>query len=241
MTGNPLSHGELGFVLATSWCAIGFAAYYFLSHSSTFMGRIGILVKGFDGPGNRVVLQRLLGVLFLGIVSAIIILIIPGVTLKDYGLGFSFSAPPPWWTYLLVPVILGIGSFSARTPQNLAMYPQIRIKEWTPRTLFISAITWIAFLIGYEFLFRGFLLHASLDLMHAIPAFALNVALYALAHLYKGPGETYGSIPVGIVLCYLTLVTGNIWSAVILHSIMALSNEWLSIQAHPDMKITLSR
>ena len=241
MTGNPLSHGELGFALATSWCAIGFAAYYFLSHSNSFVGRIGILVKGFDGQGNKVIVQRLMGILFLGIVSAIIILIIPGVTLKDYGLGFSFSAPPPWWTYLLVPLILGIGIFSARTPRNLAMYPQIRLKQWSLRSLFISAISWIAFLIGYEFLFRGFLLHASLDLMHIIPAFALNGALYALAHFYKGPGETYGSIPLGIVLCYLTLVTGNIWSAVILHSIMALSNEWLSIRMNPEMKISLSR
>jgi len=241
MTGNPLSHGELGFALATSWCAIGFAAYYFLSHSSTFVGRIGILVKGFDGPGNKVLIQRLTGVLFLGIVSAIVILIIPSVTLKDYGLGFSFSAPPPWWTYLLVPAIFGIGMFSTRSPQNLALYPQIRLKLWTPRSLFISAISWIAFLIGYEFLFRGFLLHASLDLMHAIPAFVLNGALYALAHFYKGPGEIFGSIPLGIVLCYLTLVTGNIWSAVILHSITALSNEWLSIRMHPEMTISLSR
>jgi len=241
MTGNPLSHGELAFVLAISWCAIGFGTYYFLSLSNTFVGRIGILVKGFDGPGNQVVLQRLLGILFLGIISAIIILILPGAALKDYGLGFSFIAPPPWWSYLLVPLILGIGSFSARTPRNLVMYPQIRLKQWTPWLLFISAVSWIAFLIGYEFLFRGFLLHASLDLMQTIPAFALNSALYALAHFYKGPGETYGSIPVGIILCYLTLITGNIWSAVLLHSIMALSNEWLSIRAHPDMNLIRSR
>ena len=36
-------------------------------------------------------------------------------------------------------------------------------------------------------------------------AIALNCSLYAFAHLYKGPGEAFGSIPVGIFLCYLTL------------------------------------
>ena len=241
MTGNPLSHGELEFALAISWCAIGFAAYYFLSHGNIFAGRIGGLVKGFDSQGNGVVLQRLLGLLFLGIASGIIILLLPGAGLKDYGLSFSFNIPPPWWAYLLVPLILGIGYFSSRSSGNLAMYPQIRLRTWTPRLIFISAISWMAFLIGYEFLFRGFLLHASLGLMNTIPAFALNGALYALAHIYKGPGETYGSIPVGIILCYLTLVTGNIWSAVILHSFMALSNEWLSMRAHPEMKIDRSR
>lgn len=240
MTGNPLSYGELEFALAISWCAIGFAAYYFLSHGNTFAGRIDGLVKGFDNQGNKVVFQRLLGVLFLGMASGTIILLLPGSSLKDFGLGFVFNIPPPWWAYLLVPLILGMGFLTSGSPGNLAMYPQIRLKNWTPRLLFISAISWVAFLIAYEFLFRGFLLHASLELMQTIPAFALNGALYALAHTYKGPGETYGSIPVGIILCYLTLVTGNIWSAVILHSIMALSNEWFSIKAHPDMKLVRS-
>jgi membrane protease YdiL (CAAX protease family) len=240
MTGHPLAFGELGFVLAVSWCTLGFASYYFLSHNKIFVSKIGILLKEFDSQGNQVILQRMLGLFFLGIVSALLIFILPGMTLKDYGLSFSFSVLPPWWSYLLIPLILGLGNISARKPGNLARYPQIRQKKWTPRLLLISAITWILFLIGYEFLFRGFLLQASLDLMNPLPAFALNGALYALAHAYKGPGETYGSIPVGIVLCYLSLVTGNIWSAVILHSIMALSNEWLSIQAHPDMKISIS-
>ena len=94
MTGNPLSHGELEFALAISWSAIGFAAYYFLSHGNLFAGRIGILVKGFESQGNKILLQRLLGILFLGVFSAIIILLLPGATLKAYGLGFSFNVFP---------------------------------------------------------------------------------------------------------------------------------------------------
>ena len=240
MTGHPEDYGELGFALAVLWCAVGFTTYYFLSHSTVFGGRIGSIAKNIDKQGKQVILQRLLGVLFLGIFSAIIIMILPGLSLKDCGLGFSFNSLPPWWAYLLVPLILGIGFFSSRNPRNLAMYPQIRMREWTSGILVFSALSWIVFLIGYEFLFRGFLLHASLNIMPPIPAFALNLSLYALAHVYKGPGETYGAIPVGFILCYLTLVTGNIWSAVILHSVMALSNEWFSIKAHPEMKIIRS-
>jgi len=240
MTGHPEVYGELGFALAVLWCAIGFTAYYFLSHNTAFTGSFGRIAKNLDKQGNQVLLQRLLGFLFLGIFSAIIILILPGLSLKGCGLGFSFNRLPPWWAYLLVPLILGIGIFSSRNPGNLATYPQIRMREWNSGILLLSALSWIVFLIGYEFLFRGFLLRASLNIMPPIPAFALNLSLYALAHVYKGPGETYGAIPVGFILCYLTLVTGNIWSAVILHSIMALSNEWFSIKAHPEMKIISS-
>jgi len=241
MTGHPLDYGELGFALALAWSAIGFATYYFLSHSKS-MGRIfGILAKGIDRQGNQVLLQRLLGLVLLCIFSAVIIVFIPGLVLKNCGLGFSFDMPPPWWSYLLLPVILGIVSLSARNPGNLAMYPQIRMREWTPKLLLFSALSWILFLVGYEFLFRGFLLFTSLRMMPPLPAIALNLSIYALAHLYKGPGETYGAIPVGLILCYLTLVTGNIWSAVILHSTMALSNEWFSIKAHPEMKFIRAR
>jgi len=240
MSGNPLSHGELEFVLAIAWCAIGFASYYFLSHSQTLTGRIKPVIKGIDTQGIQIVLQRILGLIFLGLFSCIIILILPGPKLSDYGLSFTFIKPPPWWSYFLIPLILALGYRAAQGPRNLIMYPQIRMKRWTPSLVWLSTISWIIFLIGYEFLFRGFLLFASLAIMDPLPAIALNCAIYALAHVYKGPGETFGAIPVGVLLCYLTLLTGNIWTAVILHSIMALSNEWFSIRFHPDMKFIKS-
>jgi membrane protease YdiL (CAAX protease family) len=236
MTGNALNIGVLEFVLALSWCTIAFASYYFLSNSPAPVERAGTLFKGLESQGRQVMLQRLFGVVFLGIFSSLIILLLPGVSLRDFGFQFSFLMGPPWWACLLV----GLSLLTAGTPWNLAMYPQIRSKLWTPRLLFISAIGWLGFLIAYEFMFRGFLLHASLNIMQPVPAIAVNVAIYAFAHMYKGPGETFGAIPLGIVLCYLTIITGNIWSAVILHSVMALSNEWFSIRAHPDMNFSKS-
>ena len=240
MTGNALNIGVLEFVLALSWCTIAFTSYYFLSHSHTLAERAGAMFKGFESQGKQIMMQRMLGVLFLGIFSSLIILLLPGASLKDFGLQFSFLIRPPWWTYLLLPLIVGLSFLTAGRPWNLAMYPQIRSKHWTSRLLFISALGWLVFLIGYEFLFRGFLLHASLNLMQPVPAIAVNVAVYAFAHMYKGPGETFGAIPLGILFCYLTIITGNIWSAVILHSVMALSNEWFSIRAHPEMRVSKS-
>lgn len=236
MTGHTLSHGELEFVLAVAWCTIGFTSYYFLSHNPKVAARINLAFKAFDQQGNMIVWQRILGFVFLGIVSGIFVLILPGVALSDYGLNFAFSHPPPWWSYLLIPIILALGFKAASGSGNLSRYPQIQLKLWRRSHVIISAFTWIVFLIGYEFLFRGFLLFASLAVMDPLPAIALNCALYAFAHVYKGPGETFGALPAGMILCYLTLVTGNIWTAVILHSIMALSNEWFSIRAHPEMK-----
>ena len=232
---------NLRFTIAILWCVVGFGNYYFLSKNSTLNSKFESACKHLDDQGNQVLLQRALGLLFLGVLSVLIISLMPGKSVPEFGLSFRFSELPPWWSWLLIPLILILGYFTARTPGNLKLYPQIRANTWTPGILAVSSISWILFLIGYEFLFRGFVLFASLEIMEPVPAIALNTAVYAFAHFYKGPGETFGAIPAGILFCYLTLLTGNIWCAVILHSVMALSNEWFSLKAHPEMSFTKAR
>jgi len=229
---------NLCFIVAMLWCIMGFGSYYFLSKSNKLSRPNRAIFRHLDDQGNQVLLQRALGFLFLGVLSLLIIVFLPGKRLPEFGLTFIFSEVPPWWSWLLIPLVLFLGYLTAIIPDNLKRYPQIRSRTWTPAMLGTSFISWMIFILGYEFLFRGFVLHASLDIMEPGPAIALNTALYAFAHFYKGPGETFGAIPVGILFCYLTLLTGNIWSAVILHSLMALCNEWFSLKAHPEMSFT---
>jgi len=227
----------LRFSIAVLWCVVGFGAYYFLSHSTACVSRFESFCRILDKQGNQVVFQRLLGFLLLGVVSVLIILLLPGTNLQEYGLSFKFRSAPPWWSYFLIPLILVLSYLTARKSANLEQYPQIRAKQWTRSMIGLSSISWLIFLIGYEFLFRGFVLFAALELLEPVPAIALNCALYAFAHFYKGPTETFGTIPAGILFSYLSLITGNIWCAVLLHSVMALSNEGFSLRAHPEMQI----
>lgn len=227
----------LRFTIAVLWCVVGFGSYYLLGRNNTLTGRIESACRLLDRQGNQVLLQRTLGLLFLGVFSCLIIAILPGKSLQEFGLTFHFKQPLPWWFFLLIPLVLMLGYTTARKPDILKQYPQIRAKIWTPAMLLISGVSWVLFLIGYEFLFRGFVLYAALDIMHSEWAIFLNTALYASAHFYKGPREIVGTIPAGILFCYLTLLTGNIWSAVALHSIMALSNEWFSLKAQPEMSL----
>lgn len=237
MTLLLLTPETLRFSIAVLWCILGFAAYYFISHHPFCISRFENLSRIFDKQGNRLLFQRLLGFLLLGLVSVLIILLLPEADLQEYGLSFTFRSPPPRWSCLLIPLVLILSYLRAGNPTNLEQYPQIRAKLWSRSMMRLSVISWLIFLVGYEFLFRGFVLFASLELLEPVPAIALNCALYAFAHVYKGPAETFGSIPAGVFLSYLSLVTGNIWCAVLLHSVMALSNEGFSLRAHPDMQI----
>lgn len=126
-------------------------------------------------------------------------------------------------------LIILLNYFAARSPENLARYPQIRLKKWNASDIVVSSITWILYLVGYEYLFRGYLFFTSLQYFDAVSATGLNSALYMLVHIHKGYKETFGSIPMGFVLCGITYFSGSVWPAIVLHSMLALSNEWFSI------------
>lgn len=225
------------FTLALMYSVTGFAAYYFLSQAQGVKQQFRNLLPGMDPQVGIIVLQRFWGFLFLGIIPLLLIISVFKEAPSSYGLGFHFQQPPPQWSYALIPLTILLSYWRARNPSNLEQYPQIRCLNWTPGILQLSSLSWTTFLVGYEFLFRGFLLFASVSVLDPWIAVSMNVALYSAAHLYKGAMETFGAIPLGFILCYITLITGNIWSAVLLHTVMALSNEWFSLKAHPHMQL----
>ena len=241
MTDLSWEPDDIHFIITIIWISTGFGLYYFLSIHSSLAARIWKVQPGLDLRVKQVLLQRIWGLIFLGLIPVGIVLLVFNKPLLGFGLNFRFSVPPPWWTYLLLPLILLVGYFNSPREGNLARYPQIRVKIWTMRLLMLNGISWIIFLVAYEFFFRGFLLYASLSIMSPWQAIMLNSVLYATAHFYKGPAEAFGSIPAGILFCYLTILTGNIGTVIFLHAFMAISLEWLSLRAHPEMKYESSK
>ncbi len=161
-----------------------------------------------------------------------IIFIIPAF-LFNWGISFTprniIQSGIIFWIMGLCILAFIINFFAASKPSNLAIYPQIRKDNWTMRDIVISSLTWFFYLIGYEYLFRGVLLGESLKTYDTWSAISINIALYMLVHLPKGYKETFGSIPMGILLCLITISSGNVWPAIVVHTSMALSNEWFSI------------
>jgi membrane protease YdiL (CAAX protease family) len=230
MTITTLDYFFLMAALAVA--SAGFVCYYFLP--------LAKLVQSWFRPEKQetmvVLFQRLLGSIIFGILPLVIIQFSEGACISQFGIKGPVNAT--WyWSALLSAAVVVLNLLNASHPANLAMYPQVREKEWSVKLVVASALTWILYLIGYEFLFRGFLLFAALAVMGLWPAIVLNTSIYMLVHLPKGIKETVGAIPLGVLLCYLTLQTGSIWIAVIVHIVMALSNEWLSLRAQPGMTV----
>lgn len=223
--------------LSISLTSVGFILFHFITSSH----RIKVYFESkFTAPvaSVRIVLfQRLLGVLFFGIFPVITVGFLYSIDFYQLGVNinkWSFSAK---WLLILTPLILFTNYANSKKEDNLLMYPQFRIQNWDLKILLLSALSWISYLIAYEFMFRGFLLFTCYYAFGSLLSVTINVCIYALVHVPKGIKETIGAIPLGIVVCLFTLKTGNIIFALILHIILALSNEWFSLKAHPGMTI----
>jgi len=220
--------------------SVGFLGYHFMG---LYLMRLS---AGAHAPECQTrfrahVLRRLVGLALLGLLPLGVFRYIFQLPFTQYGINLSHINHTAIWILGLLPVIVGINYYIAGKPANLRQYPQVRLTRWRFKELLINFFSWTLYLLGYEMLFRGFLLFALLHAFGLPLAVGINVAVYALVHLPKGWRETLGAIPFGLLLCLISLTTGSFLAAFVLHAMMALSNEFFAIKAHPDMQIKSNR
>jgi membrane protease YdiL (CAAX protease family) len=87
-------------------------------------------------------------------------------------------------------------------------------------------------LIIYEIFFRGVLFGIFLEWFSTSTSVILNVVLYSMAHAFSSRREFFGSIPFGVVLCCVTILSQSIYPAVLLHLTLALPFETILLTKH---------
>jgi membrane protease YdiL (CAAX protease family) len=187
-----------------------------------------------SGETRMILFQRILGSFLFGFIPFILITF-SGNNLESFGMNGQHAWSTLAASLVLSLLLVSLNFFHRENPENLARYPQIRNRTWSISLLLASALSWMMYLFCYEFLFRGFLLFSLVHVYGKTLAVVVNVTLYALVHVVKGWKESIGAIPLGILLCYICLYTGNFWTAFLVHCSLALSNEWFSLAIHPDM------
>lgn len=159
------------------------------------------------------------------------------------GSWFLMSSPniTAWWMLILVPLPMILARFVAKKPAHLAQYPQVREPVWNKKLLITDLLCWALYLLGYESFFRGVLLFGLVEYLSPWIAVMINVTIYSLVHIPKGRGEAIGAIPLGLLLCLITLTTGNFWVAFFVHLSMAWSNELFALRFHTDIISPVNR
>lgn len=185
-----------------------------------------------------VLFQKLTGVLFLGIIPLIVVLTTTGYSPGELGINLKRYSESLTYIAILGIMILLLNFFASKNPERLKDNPQMRITNWSKKILVVNVAGWILYLLAYEILFRGILLFLCYDSFGFWPAVAINLGLYTTTHIPKGAGETFGTIPYGLLLCFITISTGSILVALATHLILALSNDLFSIYHNTEMKIS---
>ncbi len=226
-------------LIAIGWLTIGFLIYLGVYLSPKFFNGLKEKHGEENGIYRWVVSVKLLGFFLLGVVPAIIFFVILQDPLEKYGMGPITQNTSYWWMLIGGGIILGLNILQGRRPANYNFYPMIRHKTWNMRILLVSLVTSTLFIVGYEMMFRGFLLYACIPVMGTWLAIAVNVIIYTFAHIHKGMTETIGSVPFGILLCWITISTGNIWAIVVMHVILSVSADMVALYFNPEMELRL--
>ena len=212
------------FAIAT--VTLAFVAFYFITHAVKWKD----LFRADNDNEREVHAQRMAGFLCYGIFPALVAASL-GLNWEEAGAGFQMNSTDLLWVLGIGVVTVIFNWFVSQTAANLAVYPMIRRPApWSQGLLFRSALSWTAYLTAYEFMLRGFLLFTTAREFGVETAIVINISLYVFVHIHKGLVESLGSIPMGFLLCYICLQAGNMWPAVIVHVILGLGNEWLSLK-----------
>jgi membrane protease YdiL (CAAX protease family) len=213
---------------------LGYSSYYFFAESPRWRNYFRM---GSGGEGRHVIGSRYLGGLTIGVLPAVVLLLVRGTALSTYGLKAEFDLLSLGWILGLAAIITPMNYFNTQKAKHLAMYPTVRRPKWSKLQMLTYALSWVVYLFGYELMFRGLLLFGLLPVLGPWLTIVLNVVLYVLVHLPKSVEESVGALPLGLLLCLITLTTGTIWVAVVVHITLALSNFFFSLRHHPDMQI----
>lgn len=219
---------------------IGFIIFWFTQKSEkikqNFLNKYGNDL----GSARFIMFTKYLGGFSMGVFPVVIFLLFfPETSLSDLGLGLYQETlfASIVWIIGLSALIIPLVSRSAKKPENLINYPQIRAREWDRKMVIGNLAAWAVYLLGYEFLFRGLLLFPLVEEIGLWPAIAINIGLYSGTHIPKGLSETIGAIPLSIVLCLLSVQTGTIWIAFFVHLAIAWTNTTVALKNNPDMQI----
>lgn len=174
-------------------------------------------------PPARVVMDRAL--FFVAVLGApLAIARFLGLSLR--AIGVSLGSPAEWLplTLALSAAAYAIGRFSKKSEADKASYPQFLPPRWDAAALSLEVLSWAAYLLAYEFAFRGYLLAVVMPLGPGA-AVAVTTALYAVAHLPKSAKEAAGALVFGVVASALALRYGSFLPAFLAHLAIALGND----------------
>jgi membrane protease YdiL (CAAX protease family) len=159
----------------------------------------------------------------LGLIPALMVKLVFRERLSDYGI--APGIPGRTWAALglLVPVFVLLAYLSARDPAIRVKFPIDRQACISAALFAQHAALYLLYYLGWEFFFRGFLLHGLRGSVGDANAVLIQALASALLHIGGPAAETFGSILGGLLWGVLALYTRSLLSGLIQHALLGLA------------------
>lgn len=159
-------------------------------------------------------LKHLLGIVLFGI--------IPYIMMPEFRFLIETLEIPK--LYVLIPFFLVLflaGYVSFINVQKQQSIPGVEEHCYSFSSAWFYFVVRFAFLLCYEYFFRGVFLFKFLESNSLLLAITYSTVLYVLIHIFDSRKEIFGAIPFGVVLCLLTYLTNSVWYPFLIHLVLS--------------------
>ena len=172
---------------------------------------------------------------FMGLIPALLIWLLPGINLKSFGMVLP-TGRWGWWVFggsfaTLIPVVFRY-FFCKPTP----MYPEVHEKDWDIVRFFRYNFSWVFSLAGYELIYRGILYLALYRAFGFLPAVIIQTCFYGFAHYKRGAFEAFNCTYFSAYQCIVVFYTGSILSGYLTHMAIVIMNTFFEVLKNPEMQ-----
>jgi len=148
----------------------------------------------------------------------------------NFGLSSGDSASF-WYLFILIPMLIVALQIILPTSKSvLVRYPDLSPGQWSGGYVMLLLTGWLLYTAAYELLFRGVLFFSCYREYGLAAGVIINIAFYSLAHIPKGMQETLGAIPFGLLLCFISYLTGSVYMAFVVHVTLSLSTQVVTLR-----------
>jgi len=146
-----------------------------------------------------------------------------GKSPRDYGLQWGDTRRGLRLLAIGIPAMLMTAWVSSMTPMIQAEYPAARsMLDQAPLFVAMEAF-YVLYYVGWEYLFRGFLLLGMQERYGPIAAIVIQTLPSALAHIGKPASEAFAAIAAGLVFGFVAVRTQSTLYPTVLHSVLGIS------------------
>jgi uncharacterized protein len=159
----------------------------------------------------------------------VVIVLLHRRPLRDFGFGtgdWRFGLRISLLFYL---VMLPVLWYVSAMPAFQQVYPHAQIVRGDWSLFLIYEGAFILYFIGWEFVWRGYMLFGLLPHTGAGVAVLVQMIPFVILHYGKPMPETFGAIAAGIALGVLSVRTRSFWYAVLIHWSVMITIDLISV------------